>query len=153
MRRLGGTIRLRSRPGGGLTASFELPGDQTVVDVLWLEEFGQRFALPVSFTGRVERADPDLPPPVRLARCLGQDCPDSATVSLELTVYGVTPIRVGVDGVGEIERVSLRALPDLIAERGPYGGAVLRRDGTLYLALDAPLVAARAWTLRPTEAA
>jgi len=153
VRRLGGTIRLRSRPGGGLTASFELPGDQTVVDVLWLEEFGQRFALPVSFTGRVERADPNSPPPVRLARCLGQNCPESATVSLELTVYGVTPIRIGLDGVGEIERVSLRALPDLIAERGPYGGAVLRRDGTLYLALDAPLVAARAWTLRPTEAA
>jgi hypothetical protein len=43
----------------------------------------------------------------------------------------------------------LRALPDLIADRGPYSGAVLRRDGTLHLALDAPLVAARAWTLRP----
>lgn len=149
VRRLGGTIRLRSRAGGGLTASFEMPSDQTLVEVLWLEELGQRFALPVSFTGRVEANDPNQPQPVRLGRCLGQKCPEAAAVALELTVYGVTPIRVGLDGVGEIEQVALRALPDLIAERGPYGGAVLRSDGTLHLALDAPLVAARAWTLRP----
>jgi len=151
IRRLGGTIRLRSRVGGGLTASFEMPSDQTVVEVLWLEELGQKFALPVSFTGRVEASDPSQAPPVRLARCLGQKCPESAAVSLELTVYGVTPIRIGLDGVGEIEQVALRALPDMLAERGPYGGAVLRSDGTLHLALDAPLVAARAWTLRPPQ--
>jgi len=151
VRRLGGTIRLRSRAGGGLTASIEMPSDQTVVEVLWLEELGQKFALPVSFTGRVEAGDPSRPPPVRLGRCLGQKCPESAAVSLELTVYGVTPIRIGLDGVGEIEQVGLRALPNLIAERGPYGGAVLRSDGTLHLALDAPLVAARAWTLRPPQ--
>ncbi|MEI9953797.1 MAG: ATP-binding protein [Pseudomonadota bacterium] len=149
VRRLGGTIRLQRRAGGGLSASFEMPSDQTVVEVLWLEELGQRFALPVSFAGRVEPSDPNLPQAVRLARCLGQKCPERAPVSLELTVYGVTPIRIGVDGVGAIEQVGLRALPDLIAERGPYGGAVLRSDGTLHLALDAPLVAARAWTLRP----
>lgn len=153
VRRLGGSIRLSSRAGGGLTASFEIPSDQTVIDVLWVEELGQRFALPVSFTGRVERADASSAQPVRLARCLGQKCAESAAISLELTVYGVTSIRVGLDAVGEIERVGLRALPELIAERGPYGGSVLRRDGTLHLALDAPLVAARAWTLRPTEAA
>jgi two-component system, chemotaxis family, sensor kinase CheA len=151
IRRLGGTIRLRSRVGGGLTASFEMPSDQTVVEVLWLEELGQKFALPVSFTGRVEASDPNHAPPVRLACCLGQTCPERAAVSLELTVYGVTPIRIGLDSVGEIEQVALRALPDLIAERGPYGGAVLRSDGSLHLALDAPLVAARAWTLRPPQ--
>ena len=153
VRRLGGTIRLRSRAGGGLIASFEMPSDHTVVDVLWLEEMGQRFALPVSFTGRVERVDPGRALPVRLARCLGQECPRDATVSLELTVYGIAPIRIGLDAVGDIEQVGLRALPELIAERGPYGGAVLRSDGTLHLALDAPLVAARAWTLRPSDAA
>ena len=151
VRRLGGTIRLRSRAGGGLTASIEMPSDQTVVEVLWLEELGQRFALPVSFTGRVEPSDERLPKAVRLGRCLGQKCPENAAVSLELTVYGVTPIRIGLDAVGEIEQVALRALPDLIAERGPYGGAVLRSDGTLHLALDAPLVAARAWLLRPSH--
>jgi two-component system chemotaxis sensor kinase CheA len=151
VRRLGGTIRLRSHAGGGLTASFEVPSDQTVVEVLWLEEMGQRFALPVSFTGRVEAAHPRRPA-VRLARCLGQESPQTAALSLELRVYGITPIRIGFDAVGQIERVGLRALPELIAERGPYGGAVLLRDGSLGLALDAPLIAARAWTLRPSEA-
>ena len=153
VRRLGGTIRLRSREGGGLIASFEMPSDRTVVDVLWLEEMGQQFALPVSFTGRVEPTDPRLAQPVRLARCLGQECPRPAAVSLELTVYGIAPVRIGLDAVGEIEQVGLRSLPELIAERGPYGAAVLRSDGTLHLTLDAPLVAARAWTLRPTDAA
>jgi two-component system chemotaxis sensor kinase CheA len=151
IRRLGGTIRLRSRAGGGLTATFEVPNDHTVVEVLWLEELGQRFALPVSFTGRVERVDPKRAPPVRLARCLGQNTSYPGAISLELTVYGIAPIHIGLDAVGDIEQVGLRALPDLIAERGPYGGAVLQSDGSLYLALDAPLVAARAWTLRPTE--
>ena len=153
VRRLGGTIRLRSREGGGLSASFEMPSDRTVVDVLWLEEMGQRFALPVSFTGRVEPLDASSGRPVRLARCLGQHSPRDATVSLELTVYGIAPIHVSLDAVGEIEQVALRALPELIAERGPYGAAVLQSDGTLRLALDAPLVAARAWTLRATGAA
>jgi two-component system chemotaxis sensor kinase CheA len=152
VRRLGGTIRLRSRPGGGLTATFEVPNDHTVVEVLWLEELGQRFALPVSFTGRVDRVDPARPP-VRLARCLGQPSLRPSAISLELTVYGIAPIHIGLDAVGEIEQVGLRALPDLIAERGPYGGAVLQSDGTLHLALDAPLVAARAWTLRHTDPA
>jgi two-component system, chemotaxis family, sensor kinase CheA len=153
IRRLGGTIRLRSYEGGGLTATFEVPSDHTVVEVLWLEELGQRFALPVSFTGKVEPVWPGHAPPVRLARCLGQASPRPGTVSLELTVYGITPIRIAVDAVGDIEQVGLRALPELIAERGPYGGAVLHGDGMLYLALDAPLVAARAWNLRPTDAA
>jgi two-component system chemotaxis sensor kinase CheA len=151
IRRLGGTIRLRSHAGGGLTATFEVPNDHTVVEVLWLEELGQRFALPVSFTGRVEHVDPTHAPPVRLARCLGQSTPYPGAISLELTVYGIAPIHVSLDAVGEVEQVGLRALPELIAERGPYGGAVLQSDGTLYLALDAPLVAARAWTLRPTD--
>ncbi|MES1177881.1 MAG: ATP-binding protein [Myxococcales bacterium] len=155
VRRLGGTIRLRSRPEGGLIASFEMPSDHTVVDVLWLEELGQRFALPVSFTGRVERSEPgsDAVQPVRLGRCLDQACPAEAALALELTVYGIAPIRIGFDAVGEIEQVHLRPLPDLIAARGPYSGAVLRSDGSLHLALDAPLVAARAWTLRPVDAA
>lgn len=152
IRRLGGTIRLHSCAGGGLTATFEVPSDHTVVEVLWLEELGQRFALPVSFTGRLAHVDQgQAPATVRLARCLGQPSAHPGAISLELTVYGIAPIHVSLDAVGDIEQVGLRALPDLMAERGPYGGAVLQSDGTLYLALDAPLVAARAWTLRHAD--
>ena len=139
VRRMGGSIRLKRRLDGGFLASFEMPSDQRVVEVLWLEEQGQRFALPVSFVGKVA-PPPDTPPaPVRLARCLGQPCLARAPVSLELAVYGVAPIRIGLDAVGEIEQVVLRSLPELLAERGPYAGAVLRSDGSLHLALDAPL--------------
>lgn len=150
MRRLGGTVRLRSPARGGLTATCEVPNDHTVVEVLWLEELGHRFALPVSFIGNVEPVDPNRLPP-RLARCLGQKTARNGAVSLELTVYGIAPIQIAVDAVHGIEQVALRALPDSIAERGPYGAAVLRSDGSLHLALDAPLVAARAWALRPLD--
>jgi hypothetical protein len=47
--------------------------------------------------------------------------------------------------VFEIERVSIRPIPDSVAAKGPFGGAVLRPDGSLALVLDAALLAARAW--------
>jgi hypothetical protein len=124
-----------------------------VLDVLWLEELGQRFALPVSFTGRVARVEPMQQPPVRLARCLGQASSARPALSVELAVHGFAPIQIGFDAVGDIELVGLRALPEVIAERGPYGGAVVQSDGTLCLALEASRFAARAWTLRPMDSA
>src|SRR6185436_10297603 len=53
VRRLGGTIHLRSRDAGGLLATLEVPSDQSVVDVLWLREAGEDYALPVDFTAQL----------------------------------------------------------------------------------------------------
>ena len=57
------------------------------------------------------------------------------------------PIHLGVDWIGEMEEASVRPVPTLIAAAGPYGGAILRSDGSLRLTLDAALLAARAWSL------
>jgi two-component system chemotaxis sensor kinase CheA len=146
VRRLGGTIHLRSREQGGLVATLEVPSDQSVVDVLWLRECGDDYALPVDFTGVLS-----LPPGgfrgVRLAACLGRNAREQAPIGVELRVEGALPVSIGVEQVAEVESVAIRSVPSLIALSGPFSGAVLRPDGQLKLALDVPLLAARAWAM------
>src|SRR5262249_49162933 len=102
-------------------------------------------ALPVSYVGRVNIAG-NTPAP-RLSSCLGERWTEPARFVIDLTVNDVSAIPVGVDRVGSIEECSLRALPPRIAGAGPFGGAVLRADGALRLALDGPALAARARVL------
>ena len=144
IRRLGGAIRLAGRPDGGLSATIEVPSERGIVEVLWLESAGQRFALPVGFTGRLAPARETQH--VALAKCLGLPAKEPSKLCLELLIHGVQPISIGVERTGEIEEVSVRPLPQLVAAAGPYSGAVLRGDGSLRLALDAALLAARAWS-------
>jgi len=146
VRRLGGTLHLRSRDAGGLLATLEIPTDQSVVDVLWIRECGEDYALPVDFTGRLALPQAGFGG-VRLAACLGRATREQAPVSVELRVDGVLPVAVGVEQAAEIESVAIRAVPSLIALSGPFSGAILRSDGQLKLALDVPLVAARAWAM------
>jgi two-component system chemotaxis sensor kinase CheA len=144
-RRFGGAVRLRNRESGGLIATLELPSDQSVVDVLWLEEHGTEFALPASYAGRVALASTPRPP--RLSACLGERAITPARLAVHLIVYDVGAIPLGVDRVGTLEEVSVRALPPRIAAAGPFAGAVLRPDGSLRLVLDGPSLAARARVL------
>jgi len=146
VRRLGGTIRLTRRAGGGLTATLELPSERWTTDVLWVRAGAWQLALPVSFSGALSRADPDKPP-VSLLSCLGEACTTPPALSLELALRGIPTVSVGIDAVGEVEECNLRPLPTLLAQSGPFSGAILRGDGSLYLALDAALLAVRAWAL------
>lgn len=146
VRRLGGTIHLRTGVANGLVATLEVPSDQSVVDVLWLREGGDDYALPVDFTGKVEHVRGGFRG-VRLATCLGRSAREQAPVSVELRVEGVLPVLVGVEQVATVESVAIRSVPSLIALSGPFSGAVLRPDGQLKLALDVPLLAARAWAM------
>jgi two-component system chemotaxis sensor kinase CheA len=141
MRRLGGAASLQQRPEGGLAAVLEMPLDQKLVDVLWVEEAGHKYALPVSFSGRVLSVD-ESAPPQRLAQCLGLQVRTPARFGLELVVQGLPRAVLGVDGVGAIEEASIRAIGPLLAAAGPYSGAVMRSDGSLCLVLDGPTLAA-----------
>lgn len=146
VRRLGGTLHLRTGEHGGLIATLEVPSDQSVVDVLWLREAGDDYALPVDFTGQLERARGGFAG-VRLATCLGRTTREQAPMSVELRVEGALPVAIGVEQVVSVESVAIRSVPSLIALAGPFSGAVLRPDGHLKLALDVPLLAARAWAM------
>jgi two-component system chemotaxis sensor kinase CheA len=144
VRRLGGAIRLGSRRGSGLTATVDVPGERGLVDVLWLRAAGWEFALPVSFTGKVELTPMQMPV-VPLTTCLGLSAAPSSKLGLELSMLGVQPIAIGIDDVGEFQEAAIRAVPAPVAAAGPYTGAVLRGDGALRLVLDPALLAARAW--------
>jgi two-component system chemotaxis sensor kinase CheA len=146
VRRLGGTIHLRSGEAGGLLATLEVPSDQSVVDVLWLRECGDDYALPADFTGQLKLQRGGFQG-VRLATCLGRSAREQAPVSVELRVEGALPLSIGVEQVAGVESVAIRSVPSLITLAGPFAGAVLKPDGQLKLVLDVPLLAARAWAL------
>lgn len=146
VRRLGGTIHLRRAQTGGLVATLEVPSDQSVVDVLWLREAGEDYALPVDFTAQIAHTPRGFAG-VRLAACLGRALREAARVSVELHVDGALPVSIGVEHVAAVESVAIRAVPSLITLSGPFSGAVLRPDGQLKLVLDVPLLAARAWAM------
>lgn len=146
VRRLGGSIQLERRPGSGLRATLELPSERWTTEVLWLRAGSWELALPVSFTGRLAPASADKPP-VPLLICLGETPATPPGLSLELSLRGIPTVSVGVDAVGEVEECNLRPLPALLSQSGPFSGAILRGDGSLLLALDAALLAVRAWAL------
>jgi chemotaxis protein histidine kinase CheA len=141
-RQLGGAVRLRNRAGGGLVATLEVPSDQSVVDVLWLEERGTTFALPVSYAGRVSHAEDPIVP--RLSECLGGQHGQPARLTLHIIVPDVGEIPIGIDRAGSVAPAGLRPLPPRVAAAGPFAGAVLRPDGSLVLVLDGPALAASA---------
>jgi two-component system chemotaxis sensor kinase CheA len=143
-RGLGGVVRLETGAAGGLAATFEIPSDQALMEVLWVEEAGFELALPVSFTRGVRQADPKNPAP-RLGTCLGQARLRPSEIEVELAVYGAQAVSIGVDHASGIEEVTVRPIPELLAKAGPFSGAILRSDGSLRLALDVPVLAARAW--------
>ena len=140
--RLGGSLRLSTRAGSGVTATLEVPIERSVVDVVWVDAAGRSFALPLRFSGRVLRV---RQPVVSLAACLGLPPNAASPLGVELVLQGDERTVVGVDAVGAVEEVHLRPLPRLRSERVPFSAAVLRRDGALAFALDAQAVAARVW--------
>jgi two-component system chemotaxis sensor kinase CheA len=140
--RLGGTIRLSSRPALGLTATLDVPFEPGLVKVLWLGGAGACFALPVRHARRILLGrDPAAAAAVPLAVCVAgrsEGSAEPAAFAIELD-----PLRddargplVGVDHIGSIEEVTVRAVSPLIAAAGPYVGAIVR-GAELRLCLDA----------------
>lgn len=144
VRRLGGGIRFSVQSSGGVRVTLDLPQEFGLLDVVWLNAGALRLALPVTFTGQLYANDTKRPA-VPLAGCLGLEHDRAPALVLELVIPGLKPLGIAVDSIGEFEEVSVRALPPLLANAGPYVGAVVEGDGKLCLVLDAPLVAARAW--------
>ncbi len=146
--RLGGTIRLTSQTGMGLTATLDVPFEPGLLKVLWLEAAGTTFALPVTRVRRILRGREEAARyAVPLAVCVrGRPAPggppppptlpSAFAVELEpLHENGIAPV-LGVDAIGAIEEVALRGVSALIATAGPYAGAIIRGN-ELCLCLDA----------------
>lgn len=170
VRRLGGTIRLVSRLGVGMTATLDVPFERGLVTVLWIEAAGTTFGIPVQHARRVVlRRAGDGVHAVPLAACLHlhsalalRDSVPPSTLepevlgsliaaqppalergfAIELDPYrkGERPPMIAVDHVGGIEEVALRAVSPLVSTAGPYAGAIVRGDG-IRLCLDAHVLA------------
>jgi two-component system chemotaxis sensor kinase CheA len=137
--RLGGTIRLASRPGMGVTATLDVPFEPGLVKVLWVEAAGATYALPVRHARRILRgadvAEGDSTP---LAVCLRVPrSPRRCAFVVEIAPprEDVEPALIGVDAVGAMEEVTLRGVSSLVSAAGPFVGAVVR-GAELRLCLD-----------------
>jgi two-component system chemotaxis sensor kinase CheA len=147
--RLGGTIQLANRRGHGLTATVVLPAEGALVKVVWLEWGKTTFAIPVVHTGRVFRTQDAASPILPLSRFLGATTTErvSGPPALAIEVVPATaladtraasesrPLLVGVDGIGGVEEVALRALSPLARLAGPFAAGIVWGD-ELRLSLD-----------------
>jgi two-component system, chemotaxis family, sensor kinase CheA len=150
VQKLGGTIRLSSRPGHGLDARVDIPVESGLGTVLWVKAGGVEHALPAVHARRVRINDgPDAERIPHLAACLEPRAHERAPYALDLDVGQDAPERlsIGVDEVGSTEEVLVRELSPLLRGMGPFAGAVVRGDGSLRLALDVHALAPMARAL------
>ncbi len=145
--RLGGTIRLASRSGVGLTATLDVPFEPGLLKVLWLEAEGATFALPIQQARRILLGrDPEAAGAVPLLACVSGPAssrsrtPFAFAIELEPARDDAPPPLIGVDRIGTIEEVALRSVSPLVARGGPYAGAIVR-GADLRLCLDAHALA------------
>lgn len=154
--RLGGTIRLASQPGMGLTATLDIPFEPGLLKVLWLEAGGATYALPVQRVRRILLGrDPEATGAIPLDQCLRAPLGGAWARGTSAFAIALDPLRegaatplVGVDRIGKIEEVALRGVSPVVATAGPYAGAIVR-GAELRFCLDAHALAER----MPDEAA
>ncbi len=150
VQKLGGSIRLSSRPHWGFEARVDVPIESGLATVLWVTAGGAEHALPAIHTRGVrinEGPQSDRVP--HLAACLEPSNMDRAAyvVALDVGVDVPSMLEVGVDAVGITEEVLVRELSPLLRGMGPFAGAIVRGNGSLRLALDVHALAPRARAL------
>lgn len=141
VRRLGGTIRLASRPGRGLSVTVEVPLESGLAKVLWIRAAGAEYALPIARARRVALAGEGAPDgadaAAHLAEVLTGEACARARFVIELDAGEEAGTSwIGVDEVGEIEEVPVRPVSPIVATAGPYAGAIVRGDGTVRLVVE-----------------
>ena len=147
VQKLGGSIRLSSRPRWGFEARVDVPIETGLATVLWVTAGGHEHALPAVHTRDIRINDgPESERVPHLAACLQPaDPPTRAAYVVDLDVGLEAPslLAVGIDAVGATEEVLVRELSPLLRRLGPFAGAIVRGDGSLRLALDVHALAPR----------
>ncbi len=133
VQRLGGTIQLESSYGQGLSVTVLVPAEGALVRVVWLRCGQTSFALPVHHAGRVLRVqDLSVAAPPSLGSLLRRTNDGAAARACEL-VLEVVPadgplFLIGVEELGSIDEVALRALPPLVRATGPWAAGIIWAD-------------------------
>lgn len=142
---LGGSLTLQSHPQQGFSATLDLPVEGALPQVLWLRAAESSFVLPTQYVRGVSLAAADEEPaPLELSALLGVEAVGPCRARVELAAPGLPSVSLGVEQVGETERVLVHPIPELVTQAGPYVGAVRGPDGALHLALDARALLLRA---------
>lgn len=150
VQKLGGSIRLSSRPRWGFEARVDVPIETGLATVLWVTAGGVEHALPALHTRGVRlNAGPEAARVPHLAACLEPANMEHApyVVDLEVGLDTAERLTIGIDAVGATEEVLVRELSPLLRSMGPFAGAIVRGDGALRLALDVHALAPRARAL------
>jgi chemotaxis protein histidine kinase CheA len=147
VRRLGGTIRIRNRPGRGLRVMIDVPMvERGQARVLWVRSLGNRFALTARHVLRVRHPQDGETPPLALATWI--DPRLTGSESSYVIDLGRSPaerfVSVSVERIEGIEETTVRPVPPLVALAGPYVGVIVGADGHPSLLIDALLVFDRA---------
>jgi two-component system chemotaxis sensor kinase CheA len=156
--KIGGTVGVDSRLGGGTTWRLTIPLTLAIAQVLTVECNGDRYAIPQASVQElvtlsehtiehvsgapVHRLRGRLLPLVRLADALGlQD--EAAEGGGCIVVLSVEGRRFGlvVDRVLTTEEIVVKPLSSRLKGLGVYGGATILGDGEVALILDAPALA------------
>ena len=91
---------------------------------------------------------PDAARVPHLLACLDASVGAPASFIVDLDLPGDddahVPAAIGVDAVQRTEELLVRRLGPLVADLGPFAGAIVRGDGSLRLAIDPWAVAPRA---------
>lgn len=150
VQKLGGSIRLSSRPRWGFEARVDVPIETGLAKVLWVTAGGVEHALPALHAHGIRLNEgPEAARVPHLAACLEPAAFERAAyvVDLEVGLETTSLLSLGVDAVGETEEVLVRELSPLLRGMGPFAGAIVRGDGSLRLALDVHALAPRARAL------
>jgi two-component system chemotaxis sensor kinase CheA len=147
VQKLGGSIRLSSRPRWGFEARVDVPIETGLATVLWVTAGDHEHALPAIHTRGIRINDgPEAERIPHLGACLEavEHAPRAPyTVDLDVGLEAPSLLTVGIDAVGTTEEVLVRELSPLLRGLGPFAGAIVRGDGSLRLALDVHALAPR----------
>ncbi len=166
--KVGGTVDLESRPGGGTTVRLKIPLTLAIIPALIVTAGGDRYAIPqVSLLellridgavtwGRIEhvygapvyRLRGALLPLIHLDRQLGVEPAHEArdTVNVVVIQADERPFGLVVDEILDTEEIVVKPLQPVLKGAGavPFAGATIMGDGRVALILDVPGLAHRA---------
>ncbi len=163
--KVGGSVDVRSRPGGGTTLRITIPLTLAIIPALTVTSAGQRFALPqvsVLELLRLDAAEAEggfarigqacfhrlrgaLLPVVVLSELLGlgesrqRDAVHLVVVEADSRRFGLV-----VDAIGDAGEIVVKPLGRPLAGLDIFAGATIMGDGRVALILDVPGLAGRA---------
>ncbi len=163
IRRLGGSVDLRSAAGQGTTFTVKIPLTLAIISALIVETGGQRFALPQTCVAELVRAEREGTPaegnlvieqldgapvlrlrkqllplvPLRdLLRLPAGEATLGGALTVVVAVLGGLKLGLVVDQVFDTEEIVVKPVSPLLRHLGMFSGNTILGDGSVIMILD-----------------